>query len=161
MEATTTIQKLLREGTICVPNYQRAYSWGEEQIKTFISDLENHKERHETSETSYYFGHFLFENKEQNNARQEQFAIIDGQQRLTTIIIFLSTLCNKIKEDNNIKTIEELKDTELKEIFEDMIKRNSTYRFATVEYDNQFFKDYVIDRTRIDTTNLQTISSKK
>ena len=29
------------------------------------------------------------------------------------------------------------------EIYEDIIKRNSTYRFETVDYDKQLFRDYV------------------
>jgi hypothetical protein len=56
--------------------------------------------------------------------------VIDGQQRLTTIIIFLSSLFPRLSQ------VKVMSETEL-EIFEDMIKRHSSYRFATVDFDNQ------------------------
>jgi uncharacterized protein with ParB-like and HNH nuclease domain len=77
----------------------------------------------------YYFGHFLFEEKD-----EKKFGIIDGQQRMTTIVIFLSALFSRLKQ------IRPLNETE-QETFEDIIKRNSTYRFETVDYDDRFFKD--------------------
>ena len=40
-----------------------------------------------------------------------------------------------------------------------MIKRNSKYRFSTVEYDNPFFKDYVIDQKDISRESLETLSA--
>jgi hypothetical protein len=58
-------------------------------------------------------------------------------------VIFLSALFSRIKQ------IRPLNETE-QETFEDIIKRNSTFRFATVDYDNQLFKDYVIDQTKKD-----------
>lgn len=102
-----------------------------------------------TTESKYYFGHFLFEEKEAN-----KFGVIDGQQRLTTIVIFLSTLFTRIKQ------IRPLNETE-QETLEDIIKRNSTYRFATVDYDNQLFKDYVIDQFKKDKNGLETESAKR
>ncbi len=82
------------------------------------------------------------------------FGVIDGQQRLTTIVIFLSALFKRLR------TIRELTETE-QEIFEDIIKRNSTYHFETVDYDKQLFKDYVIDQTKKDKNGLETASAKR
>ncbi len=39
-----------------------------------------------------------------------------------------------------------------------MVKRNSTYRFGTVEYDDQFFKDFVIDQSKKDKNGIETQS---
>ena len=72
---------MLSGNKIFVPTYQRAYSWEDKQTKQFLVDLQDYVESHTAS--SYYFGHFLFEDKGSRN-----FAIIDGQQRLTTITIF-------------------------------------------------------------------------
>ena len=84
------------------------------------------------------------------------FGVIDGQQRLTTIVIFLSALFAQIKQ------ISPLNKTEI-ETFEDIIKG---YRFATVDYDNQLFKDFVIDIDlnkidKIDKNELETESAKR
>ena len=59
-----------------------------------------------------------------------------------------------------MKQIRTLKENEL-EAFEDTIKRNSTYRFETVDYDKQLFKDYVIDQIKKDKKGLETESAKR
>lgn len=155
MEASTTIKQMLAGNKIYVPSYQRAYSWDTEtektnspkQINVFLSDLEDYNKS--ATKSKYYFGHFLFEEKE-----EKKYGIIDGQQRMTTIVIFLSALFSRLKE------IRPLKETE-QEIFEDIIKRNSTYRFETVDYDDRFFKDCVIDQTKKDRNGLKTVSAKR
>lgn len=152
MEAVTTIRKMLSNNRIFVPSYQRAYSWDvdtegsmQKQISTFLSDIKQHIDS--GSKTPYYFGHFLFEDK-----GNDRFAIIDGQQRLTTIVIFLSALFRKLNR--------ELSEQE-EQCREDIIKRGSIYRFETVDYDAQILKDYVIDGTktavRTETTSAERI----
>jgi len=42
-----------------------------------------------------------------------------------------------------------------------MVKRRGTVRLSTVDYDNQFFKDYVIDQTRDDHNGLDTESARR
>lgn len=155
MEASTTIKQMLAGNKIFVPSYQRAYSWETEQeklkspkqVNVFLSDLEEYNRS--ASKSPYYFGHFLFEEKDSGT-----FAVIDGQQRLTTIVIFLSTLFFQLKKIRPLNEIEE-------KIYEDIIKCKSTYRFETVEYDKQLFKDYVIDMVKKDKKNLETESAKR
>ncbi len=100
-------------------------------------------------QTSYFFGHFLFEEKSDST-----FEIIDGQQRLTTIVILLSALFSRLKSLRALTESEEI-------LFEDLIKRRSIYIFSTVEYDNQLFKDYVIDQIKKNRTGLETESAKR
>lgn len=146
---------MLAGNKIYVPSYQRAYSWDTEtektnspkQINVFLSDLEDYNKS--ATKSKYYFGHFLFEEKE-----EKKYGIIDGQQRMTTIVIFLSALFCRLRE------IRPLRETE-QETFEDIIKRNSTYRFETVDYDDRFFKDCVIDQTKKDRNGLKTVSAKR
>jgi hypothetical protein len=155
MEASTTIKKMLTGNRIFVPTYQRAYSWDtvlendntQKQTNTFLTDLEDYNKS--STKSKYYFGHFLFEEKD-----NEIFGVIDGQQRLTTIVIFLSTLFSRLK------SIRPLTESE-QETFENIIKRNSTYRFETVDYDKQLFKDYVIDQLKKDKNGLETQSAKR
>lgn len=159
METQLTIKKMIIEGNkMYVPSYQRAYSWETElensktpkQVNVFLSDLEDYNNSHKTNSTPYYFGHFLFENKGENKV-----GIIDGQQRMTTIVIFVSSLFKRLKKIKEISENENI-------LFEDLIKRgNSIYRFETVDYDNRFFKDYVIDQKDKNNKNLDTESKKR
>lgn len=150
MEARTTIKDLLAGNRIIVPDYQRAYSWvttdknDNGQVNTFLNDLMDYIKSGSTA--PYYFGHFLFEQRDGHN-----FAVIDGQQRLTTISIFLAAAFRVMKENRDL--IEEEA-----EMYEDMVKRNSTYRFSTVAYDNMLMRDYVIDKTKNDLYGIRTTS---
>lgn len=148
MESSTNIINMLTGSYITVPNYQRAYSWDvDKQVKQFLEDIDDYIAS--KSSTFYYFGHFLFEDK-----TNQFYEIIDGQQRLTTIIIFLSAVFTKLE------SLRILTDTEL-EYKDECIKKRSKYKFSTVDYDNPFFKDYVIDQTKNNTIGFNTVSSKR
>jgi uncharacterized protein with ParB-like and HNH nuclease domain len=157
METSTTIRKMLAGNKIIVPTYQRAYSWDTPEPKSerkthtdvFLSDLEEYCQS--KSASPYYFGHFLFE--EESNSTYE---VIDGQQRLTTIVIFLSAVFYTIIKVKNRNLSEEEQN-----IYEDIIKRRSEIRFSTVKYDNTLFIDYVIEQTQIDKNGLETDSAKR
>lgn len=154
MERSTTIRKMMANNKIMVPSYQRAYSWDtpiegtdrNTQTDVFLTDLEEYSRSN--AKNPYYFGHFLFEEKGQ------QFYVIDGQQRLTTIVIFLSALFAKLENRRKLSEEEEI-------CREDMIKRRSEIRFSTVDYDRQLFLDYVIERRKTDHTGLETESARR
>lgn len=153
MEASTTIKGMMRGNKIAVPSYQRAYSWDTPVEKTarntqtdvFLSDLEEY--RNSDASSPYYFGHFLFEER-----GQEEFYVIDGQQRLTTIVTFLAALFAELKTKRNLREAELF-------LYEDMVKRGNTIRFSTVDYDNQLFLDYVIDEKKFNHYGLDTESA--
>lgn len=162
MEASTTIRKMMRDAeAIIVPSYQRAYAWETptkpnepKNVDVFLSDLEEYSQSGTNS--PYYFGHFLFEQSQ--SQLQGKFCIVDGQQRLTTIVIFLSVLFVRLESLQ-----EELSD-EQTECLEAMIKRGKKIqkiRFETVDYDNQFFQDYVINQTKKDKVGIETESAKR
>ena len=121
---------------IKVPDYQRAYSWDDTQIEQFLLDI---KEYIDKKGINYYIGHFLFEKKDNEKIGY----VIDGQQRLTTIIIFLSSAFEKIKKLNN----GELASEELN-IYKSIIEENGKIKFSTVDYDNKLFKERVIGREK-------------
>lgn len=155
MESSTTIIGMTRGNLIFVPDYQRAYSWDtgkkdsdlKKQVNTFLNDLQDYLRSDVV--TPYYFGHFLYEKIGDN-----KYAIIDGQQRLTTIVIFVSALFKSIAHERELTESEEV-------ILEDMIKRKSSYKFSTVQYDNQLFRDYVIDHLKKDHYGIETTSGHR
>ena len=158
MEASTTIRKMMRSAEgIIVPSYQRAYSWEvpnkpseQKHIDVFLSDLEEYSQS--GTDSPYYFGHFLFEQK------KGQFYVVDGQQRLTTIVIFLSALFVRLKFMQ-----EQQLSGQQKIYFRDMVKEEAENKpsFRTVSYDDQLFQDYVINQVKKDKTGLETESAKR
>ncbi len=157
MEASTTIRKMIQSAeSIIVPSYQRAYSWespsahSKRQTHTdvFLADLEEYTKSQAKEYSSYYFGHFLFEKKD------NKLFIVDGQQRLTTIVIFLSALFVRLKG------LKELSNQQL-DYYEDIILKRDTVRFQTVDYDNKLFQDFIIYRRKKDEYGLETESAKR
>lgn len=68
-----------------VPTYQRGYSWDTEHVSELLDDLDYaHNPNNEVSE--HFFGTVLVTDHKEV---PELMKIIDGQQRLTTVILFL------------------------------------------------------------------------
>lgn len=82
-----------------VPFYQRSYVWGEEQWDRFLEDME-----YVTSTNQPYFlGSIILKNGENLPTYapySERKIVIDGQQRLTTLLVFLKALCLKNNADS-------------------------------------------------------------
>ena len=144
MERQTTIKKLFHEEGIqfAIPAYQRAYSWewdeDKRQVKQFFIDI-----KEQNPQKKYFFGHFLFE---KDKHKDTKYWIIDGQQRLTTIVIFQSCLIRELEKREKKCGI--IKDSEGEKIdvwriYELYIKLKKDFKFETVAYDNPFFKSFV------------------
>ena len=73
-----------------IPKYQRAYAWKEENLEYFLDDLKNQR-----SEKSYFLGTLLFHEKEARG-EYEFIDVVDGQQRLTTIIVFMKIIITSL-----------------------------------------------------------------
>lgn len=100
------LQTFFTDKKYTIPRYQREYSWGKEQLEDFYLDIvSNIKEENGVYETQeYFFGTvILVGNMEKPNKPIE---IIDGQQRITTITIFLSVLSDIMyNHDDNLSTL--------------------------------------------------------
>ncbi|MGL4676559.1 MAG: DUF262 domain-containing protein [Brevinema sp.] len=108
-----------------IPLYQRAYSWGKNNWEIFLEDIREASE----SNNPYFYGNILLETVE----RDRRYSIIDGQQRLTTLILFFYSL-HKILIEKDKEQI-----NESTEIYETFIKNRSMYKLEPVSYDTVFF----------------------
>jgi len=77
--------KTFLDGQYSIPNYQREYSWEENEIQDFLNDLED---TCANPSTIHFFGQIVVHNDEDS---QTKF-IIDGQQRTITSMIFVHSL---------------------------------------------------------------------
>lgn len=153
MEASCIKKLFSGESPFVIPSYQRAYSWDKSQYEQFIQDLRENSGR-------YYFGHFLLEKAEDKGGSN----IIDGQQRLTTIVIFFRCIVNELEKRSlndcassfDIKTtINDLRHTYIRD-------KNDIKCFKTVSYDDVFFSKEIIDnRDRSPDEELSSSSQKR
>lgn len=136
LENPRNIKQLFKKiNEIRIPAYQRAYSWEKKHCEQFFEDLIQQNGK------SYYLGQLLFEKDEST------FFIIDGQQRLTTTLLFLSAL-NKIRllrgEENTY-----IKDTYLTNVF------------RTIEDDQVIFKGLTQKYLMFEVDTADTLSQKR
>lgn len=73
------------EAAYTVPVYQRNYAWRVEQIEQLINDVQDATS---DNETGYFLGNLVVTKYDGTN----EFEVIDGQQRLTTLYLLLTFL---------------------------------------------------------------------
>ncbi len=103
----TSINRLLKEQKFTIDYFQREYRWQEKHIKLFVEDLtttflksynHEHKRADVANYQSYYLGPVVFSVNPENGKK----SIIDGQQRITSITLFLIFL-NHLQKNRDIK----------------------------------------------------------
>lgn len=78
-----------------IPLYQRNYSWKPDQIDQLFNDIRYEDE-------NYYVGNLLVVPHEQQGKNvSDAYDVIDGQQRLTTISLFLLAIWQRAEEISN------------------------------------------------------------
>ncbi len=77
-----------------IPPFQRAYAWGSPEIERYFSDvsriIESDLDPRQHDKLEHFFGTVVI--KEENSGFANRSVVVDGQQRLTTTLIFLIAL---------------------------------------------------------------------
>ncbi|EKQ72009.1 DUF262 domain-containing protein [Helicobacter pylori] len=155
-------------GTIfSIPVYQRNYTWEEENCEKLLQDIVNisqNKKTHFMGSITYIL-HLI--DDEKSLRRLQEFVIIDGQQRITTIMLLLKAIETKIQNEGIKKEIDNLLNLagqrlrlkpikSDKEAF-DLVMQNRShelqgkshirdnYKFFTKELENYLSKGYRIE----------------
>lgn len=78
------------KGIFRIPSYQRGYRWTSDEIVRLLDDIYEHDE----SSNSYYLQPIVVKNLSDENTPEEnrEYELIDGQQRLTTLFLIISSL---------------------------------------------------------------------
>ncbi|MCA0349546.1 MAG: DUF262 domain-containing HNH endonuclease family protein [Bacteroidetes bacterium] len=146
MQTGKSTVKTIFDGTriFNIPIYQRSYSWDKDNLQDFLTDLVNqYKDR------KYFLGSFLFH----INGTRDEFTVIDivdGQQRLTTFIIFIQTLIKKLVEKNS-----SLVSQRTQRIF---IKDEDVYKLELSNEDTSFLHNYILSDYPFDKIKTKTPS---
>lgn len=90
-----------RGGKFLIPDYQRPYSWGREECETLWTDLKNfafpEDEEFDDDNDEYFLGTIVtFHNQE-----YKQIEVIDGQQRLITLLLLLRGFYEAFNDKNH------------------------------------------------------------
>ena len=84
---------LSRASVLRVPYFQRSYVWGEDQWDRFLEDM-TYVSR---SNSNYFLGSIILKQLETttDDLERDIRTVVDGQQRLTTLLLFFKVLFNK------------------------------------------------------------------
>lgn len=78
----TRIEDILNAPSqFAIPVYQREYKWGEDEAVELIEDLRNYPD---SDGENLFLGNLIFE-----KTSEQKTYVVDGQQRLTTVILLL------------------------------------------------------------------------
>ena len=83
--------------TCVIPVYQRNYNWKVENCRRLFDDIISIIED-DKRDAQHFIGTFVYR-KEQDISIFNKYIIIDGQQRIVSIILFVRALCNFADED--------------------------------------------------------------
>jgi len=118
------------ENQYIIPPYQRAYSWTNVQCKALFEDIK--KAFYDSEQEGYFLGNIvLAKSREERN----KLEVIDGQQRLTTLILLIKVLLSFDKENKALYNAIWIKDRRTDE----EIQRLETNIF--MEQDYNYFKE--------------------
>jgi uncharacterized protein with ParB-like and HNH nuclease domain len=110
MEAAEAKVQRVLEGSrqFLVPHYQRPYSWAEQQWKTLWNDLVELME--DPSPKPHFLGSIVTSPARSVPEGVEKRLLIDGQQRLTTILILLMVIRDRARETGALRLAERADD---------------------------------------------------
>lgn len=93
VKAVSINQVFLGNRILKIPFFQRGYVWNESNWKQFFDDLANIAGvlNEKGVPEVYFLGSIIIKDAGRNG--KQQFDVIDGQQRLTTIVLFMKALC--------------------------------------------------------------------
>ncbi|MEN2984395.1 MAG: DUF262 domain-containing protein [Dictyoglomaceae bacterium] len=134
-----TIGDILNDGRIYeVPQFQRSYSWEENQIKDFWNDLVN---VYETKEKNYFIGSMVFTYSDS----EKKVRVLDGQQRLATILLLLAALRDVLKNSKIEKKEDRIDEINRVIFFRDIVTIDRYPKLEMNREDKEFYKSVVID----------------
>lgn len=90
-----------------IPIYQRNYDWTEEQCKQLLEDIIEVGNTPKTEAKMHFIGSIVYVcNDEYTTDEIEQYVVIDGQQRITTITLLLIALYHLAQEQGDTRLAE-------------------------------------------------------
>lgn len=122
------IRNILSSGYYRIPRFQRPFSWTRENIQEFWDDVVR------DNPTDYFIGSMVVFKE-----GSQRYGVVDGQQRLTTIIVLLAVLRDALQE---------FEFTDLAQGIQGLIERrnidNKPEFILSTETSYPFFQDHIL-----------------
>ncbi len=130
-----TLGHALADGNWAVPRYQRAYAWEERNVRELFGDFET---AITDNQPEYFLGSIVVTQSE-----SERPEIVDGQQRLATVAIFLAAMRDYFIGSDEKDTAEGIQRKFL--LTDDIWTKELTPKLKLNDVDHDFFQRTVLE----------------
>lgn len=136
-----TLEDLFAVNAFRIPQYQRAYSWEEEQLRAFLEDLRQQASTQARNPNKQYFlGTFLLHEQDVGDG-ERILNVVDGQQRMTTAVVFVATAVARAAEGRVQFTTEKPALLKRNFVVDDIADRQ---KFHTIAEDEPYFRTAIL-----------------
>ena len=142
-----TLDGLFQRKIFEIPDYQRTYSWEKKHREELFADIEKIASVRDSDNDRHHFMstivclHKVGKHRSIGTTKFESLEIVDGQQRITTLIILLRAIGQKLNKINKIEK------KEWESINELLVKDDKQLLLLQSNHDNkQVFRDYLQSR---------------
>jgi len=152
-----SVSKIFTERILRIPDYQRGYAWREKQLKDFWSDLAQLEE-----ERNHYTGVLTLEEVPDTTVstwgddywivRSKGYSplyVVDGQQRLTTVIILIQAIIEAIPEGQrlNYTSVDEIRKKFIFDSKDEGISRSYIFGYEKDNPSYEYLKTQIFNET--------------
>lgn len=139
---------------LLIPDYQRGFAWDNEFV-TFLDDIKNFRINSSNNNSKQYYLSMITINEcidekqkeKENLLGKNVFYVVDGQQRVTSLIIIIVSMLQMIeKEDKNFSKLNEYK--KMLKIDEENEIYSFSYSNNRQDKSKDFFIDYIYKNLR-------------
>jgi len=92
--ATKKISELFHKRFFEIPKYQRSYAWERQNVRELLEDIREAIE----SKSNHFMGTVVLS---EGSADGEHFYVVDGQQRLTTLMLLISEITRGLQKSDS------------------------------------------------------------
>ena len=112
-----------------IPPFQRNYEWEKEQCTELFDDIiKSHKNKN-----VHYLGNVIYYVGKNNGASYNEYILVDGQQRVTTVLLLLCALRDSITTQSTVDSVNK------RYLMNDTSDNRFRVRLKQTSYDSQSF----------------------
>ncbi|UOG91442.1 MAG: DUF262 domain-containing protein [Candidatus Thiothrix sulfatifontis] len=124
------------KGQLSIPEYQRPYVWKEKQINRILDDLIEHKKNTDSGKSLFYLGSIIV------HQDGNKLKIIDGQQRITTMLLINSIVDKTFKSGIEYTSTISINNIKNNYAYLKSVYSKDIFNYAHVELNfNNFFNE--------------------
>ena len=153
-QGATSISQLFMGTIYRVPEYQRAYSWTEKQLNDLWEDLQSLSGFIENG-SKHFMGTLILEPTQEGSIHKygkyfRVFHVIDGQQRLTSIVVLMSCICKLLWSDTQFGMVAENLYDQFIAYCKNRVPDRVLQKLILGKEDSDYFWDVILDPEPLD-----------